>query len=312
MAHVWSRVSEEVEAELAAGGRVVALESTLIAHGLPWPSNLEAARGAEAEVRASGSVPASIAVLGGVVRVGLDPNEIEAIARAEAGRFLKASRRDLGAALAQRRDAATTVSATLWIARSHGIALMATGGLGGVHRGAARTFDISTDLDELARADGTLVVCAGFKSILDLPATLEALETRGVPVVGYRTSDLPAFTTRTSGLPLETRVEGPEEASDLLEAHRALKLPGGVVLAQPVDASVALDPAETDAMVAEALAEAHAQGVIGKAVTPFLLDFVRTATGGKSLIANTALIRANARLAGEVAAAFGARGERRV
>jgi pseudouridine-5'-phosphate glycosidase len=300
----WSRLAPEVAEALAGGRALVALESTLIAQGLPWPHNLEAARAAEAEVRALGAVPATIAVLGGVVRLGLDEGEIEAIARADAGRFLKASRRDLAAAVATRRDAATTVSATLWIARAHGIDAMATGGLGGVHRDASSSFDVSNDLDELARGDGMLLVCAGFKSILDLPATLEALETRGVPVVGYRTDELPAFTARGSGLPLDSRADTPDEAAALVRAHRALGLPGALVLAQPVADDVALDRDVMEAALAAALAEARGLGIAGKAVTPFLLDRIRAATDGRSLVANTALIAANARLAAEIAVAL--------
>ncbi len=303
----WSRVTPEVASALDEGRAVVALESTLIAHGLPWPRNLEAAHAAEAEVRRAGGVPATIAVLAGVIRVGLEGAELEAIARstqgseAKAGRFLKASRRDLAEAVARGRDAATTVSATLWIARAHAIGVLCTGGLGGVHRGAAENFDISTDLDELARGDGMLVVCAGFKSILDLPATLEALETRGIPVIGYQTDELPAFTTRSSGLPLETRAETPAEAATIVRAQRALGLPGAVVLAQPVAAADELDPDTMAAALATALAEADARGVLGKAVTPFLLDRIRSTTAGRSLHANFALIAANARLAAEVA-----------
>jgi pseudouridine-5'-phosphate glycosidase len=303
-----------VAGALAAGAAVVALESTLIAHGLPWPENLAAARAAEAEVRRAGAVPATIAVCEGVIRVGLDDAGLETIAESvqalaqaqarDARAFLKASRRDLGAVVAQGQNAATTVSATLWIARSQGIGVLATGGLGGVHRGAAHTFDISTDLDELARGDGMLVVCSGFKSILDLPATLEALETRGVPVVGYQTDTLPAFTTRTSGLPLELRAETPAQAAALVRAHRALGLPGAVVLAQPVAAADALDGAAMEAALAAALAEAEARGIAGKAVTPFLLDQIARATAGRSLQANRALIAANARLAAEVAVAL--------
>ncbi len=310
----WSQVTPEVAAALEAGRAVVALESTLIAHGLPWPRNLEAARAAEAEVRSAGGVPATIAVLAGLIRVGLDAIELEAIARstlvseAEAGRFLKASRRDLAEAVARKCDAATTVSATLWIARAHAIGVLATGGLGGVHRGAARSFDISTDLDELARGDGMLVVCAGFKSILDLPATLETLETRGVPVIGYQTDELPAFTTRSSGLPLELRADTPAEAAALVRAQRALGLPGAVVLAQPVAAADALDHDTMEAALAAALAEADARGILGKAVTPFLLDRIRSATAGRSLHANLALIAANARLAAEVAVELGGKG----
>ena len=200
--------------EARAGGRpVVALESTLIAHGLPWPDNLETARGAEEAVRRAGATPATIAVLGGVIRVGLSDEELERVARS--GTFLKAGRRDLAAAVARGLDAATTVSATLWIARRRGIGVMATGGLGGVHRDAATTFDVSADLDELGRADGVVVTCSGVKSILDVPATLEVLETRGVAVVGYRTDEFPAFLTRSSGLPLDVRAESPGEVAAL-------------------------------------------------------------------------------------------------
>ena len=188
---------------------------------------------------------------------------------------------------------------------------MATGGLGGVHRGAAETFDVSNDLDELARADGALVVCSGVKSILDVPATLELLETRGVAVVGYGTDEFPAFTTRSSGLPLEARVDSPGEAAAVVAAHRALGLPGAVVLAQPVPAAVALDRDVMESALAGASAEARARGVSGKALTPFLLDRLREATGGRSLAANTALIVANAGLAGAVAAAL-AGGDRAV
>jgi pseudouridine-5'-phosphate glycosidase len=236
-----------------------------------------------------------------MIRLGLADADLEMIAEARPGRFLKASRRDLATAVARGLDAATTVSATLRIARAHAIGVMATGGLGGVHRDAATSFDVSTDLDELARGDGALVVCAGFKSILDLPATLETLETHGVPVVGYGTDELPAFTTRTSGLPLDVRADTPAEAAALVRAHRALHLPGAVVLAQPVAAALALDRDAMEAALATALDEARARGITGKAVTPFLLDRIGTATAGRSLDANIALIAANARLAGEVA-----------
>lgn len=292
-------VAPEVAAARDAGRAVVALESTLIAHGLPWPENLETAREAEAAVRDSGAAPATIAVLGGRVRVGLGPSDLERLARP--GRFAKAGRRDLGPAVALGREAATTVSATLHLARLAGLGVMATGGLGGVHRGASQSFDVSADLDELARADGHLVVCSGVKSILDVAATLEVLETRGVPVVGYRTSDFPAFTTEQSGQPLEWRVETPSEAAAVVRAHRALHLPGAVVLARPVASSLAIAAEAMESALAGALAEAAARGVVGKAITPFLLDAVRRATGGRSLAANRALIVANARLAAEVA-----------
>ncbi len=295
----------EVAEALSSGRAVVALESTLIAHGLPWPDNLETARRSEAAVREAGAVPATIAVLGGTIRVGLLDGEVGRLARD--GRALKASRRDLSAAVARGLDAATTVSATLWVARRFGLPVLATGGLGGVHRGASTTFDISTDLDELAKADGMLVVCSGVKSILDVPATLDALETRGVAVVGYRTDTFPAFTTASSGLPLDFRVDDPAEAAATVRAHRDLGLPGAIVLAQAVAGEDALDRDVMEAALAEGLERARALGVAGKAVTPFLLDHLRAATGGLSLRANRALIVANAGLAGRVAVALAGR-----
>ncbi|MDB5350699.1 MAG: putative enzyme involved in pigment biosynthesis [Planctomycetota bacterium] len=294
------RLAPEVVAALEDGRAVVALESTLIAHGLPWPQNLETARDSEAAVRLAGAAPATIAVIGGIIHVGLAEDELEGIARASS--FLKASRRDLAPVVARGLDAATTVSATVWIAREVGIGVMATGGLGGVHRGAAESFDVSTDLDELARADGMVVVCSGVKSILDIPATLENLETRGVAVIGYRTEAFPAFTTVSSGLSLEWRADSAEDVARIARAHRAMRLPGAIVLAQPVPDAVAIAEAEMDAALVHTLAEAQAQGIGGKAITPFLLDAIRRVTEGRSLVANRALIVANAVLAGEVAA----------
>jgi pseudouridine-5'-phosphate glycosidase len=216
---------------------------------------------------------------------------------------VKANRRDLAAVVAGRGCAATTVSATLWIAGRFGPRppVMATGGLGGVHRDAAASFDISTDLDELARADGALVVCSGMKSILDVPATLESLETRGVLVVGYRTDELPGFLTRSAGLRLEHRVDSPAEAAELVRVHRRLGLPGAVVLAQPVPEPEAMDPDPLRRALDRALDDARRRGVSGKPLTPFLLESIRDATGGASLRANCALLVANARLAAEVA-----------
>jgi pseudouridine-5'-phosphate glycosidase len=300
-------VAPEVAGALGEHRAVVALESTLLAHGLPWPQNLETAREAEEAVRRGGAVPATIAVIGGRIQVGLTADELERVARP--GRFVKASRRDLATVVARGGDAATTVSATLWLARQAGIDVMATGGLGGVHRDAAISFDVSNDLDELARADGALVVCSGVKSILDIPATLDALETRGVVVVGYATGELPAFLARTSGLRLEARVDSPAEAGSLVRAHRALGLPGAVVLAQPVPAADALDPVAMETALQAALADARTQRVTGKAVTPFLLSRIRQATDGRGLRANRALIVANAELAGKVAAELAAESE---
>jgi pseudouridine-5'-phosphate glycosidase len=295
-------IAPEVAAALTDGRGVVALESTLIAHGLPWPENFETAQRSEAAVREAGAIPATIAVLGGVVRIGLSPEVLECLARSDS--VLKASRRDLAIAVARKRDAATTVAATLWLARQAGIGVMATGGLGGVHRGASTTFDRSTDLDELARADGMAVICSGVKSILDIPATLEDLETRGVPVVGYRTDTFPAFTTASSGLTLDARLDDPGAVASLVRAHRELGLPGGLVIAQPVPEADSLDRELMESALAEGLERARVQGIGGKAITPFLLDHLRRATGGRSLKANRSLIIANARLAGEVAAAL--------
>ena len=301
------RLVPEVADALHAGRPVVALESTLVAHGLPWPVNLETADAAEAAVRAAAAVPATIAVCDGIIHVGLDQNQREHLARR--GSFVKASRRDLGVVVAKRRDAATTVSATLWIARANGITVLATGGLGGVHRGAGTSFDVSNDLDELARADGTLVVCSGAKVILDLPATLEALETRGVAVIGYQTATLPAFTVASSGLPLEHRVNTPAEAAAVVRAHRELGLPGAVVLARQVPEAEALDPSALEVAIDSALSAAAGRGIAGKAITPFLLDQLRDATEGQSLRANVALIVANAALAAEIAVALSERGQ---
>ena len=221
-------------------------------------------------------------------------------------RFTKANRRDLSVVVAQQDCAATTVSATLWLARRLGVkpCVLATGGLGGVHRGAVETFDVSTDLDELARADGSLVVCSGFKSILDLPATLEALETRGVTIVGYRTSELPAFFTASSGLALEHRVDTPEAAAALVRTHRDLGLPGAVILANPVPAEDAIDRRLVETALEAALADARRLEIVGKAITPFLLEAIRMATGGLSLRANQSLLVSNARLAAQVAVAL--------
>jgi pseudouridine-5'-phosphate glycosidase len=295
--------SDEVATARRQGRPVVALESSLITHGLPWPVNRDAARRAEAAVREAGAVPATVALIAGEVRIGLLATEVDELARAGEA-LVKASRRDLGPALVQKRTAGTTVSATVFLARRAGLNVVATGGLGGVHRGAGHTFDISTDLDELARADGLVLVCSGAKSILDLPATLEALETRGITVLGYRTGHLPAFTVRTSGLPLDWRVETAAEAAAVVVEQHRLGTPGAVILAQEVAEEVAVPAGEMDAALQQALAAAEAAGVRGKAVTPFLLEAVREATGGRSLVANQALIEANAALAGQVAVAL--------
>jgi pseudouridine-5'-phosphate glycosidase len=277
------------------GRAVVALESTLIAHGLPWPVNLETARAAEAAVREAGAVPATIAVLAGRLVVGLDDGELERLARSGTAR--KASSRDLGVAVARRLDAATTVSATMRIAHRAGLRVFATGGIGGVHPGAP--FDVSADLDELARTP-VAVVCAGAKSILDLPATLEALETRGVPVLGYQSDTFAAFYLRSSGLPVTARVDTPAEAADCAAAHWRLG-GAGVVVAQPLPGPAALDPEEFDRWRGEAEEAARRAGAGGAALTPFLLARLAELSGGRTLRANRELIVANARLAAQIA-----------
>jgi len=288
-------ISEEVAAAIAERRPVVALESTLIAHGLPWPVNLETAHEAEATLRQAGAVPATIAVLHGVPTIGLNAVQLEELAQAKD--VLKAARRELGIAIAQKRLAATTVSATMALAHAAGIRVFATGGIGGVHPGDA--MDISADLTELARTP-VLVVCAGAKSILDLPRTLEVLEALGVPVLGFRTDRFPAFYVASSNLPA-TRVESAEEAAAAFAAHVRMG-GGGAVLAQPCPADVAIPEAEFEAARAVAEREARARGIAGARLTPFLLARLAEITTGRTLVANRALIVNNARLAADVAA----------
>jgi pseudouridylate synthase len=296
------QASAEVADALAAGRPVVALESTLLAHGLPAPQNRAAAEELEAAVRASGAVPATIAVLGGVARVGLSATELDHVCD---GDLAKLSARDLGPAVALARDGATTVAATAALAHAAGIALFATGGLGGVHRGARESWDVSADLAALA---GTpiLVVCSGVKSILDVPATLEVLETESVPVVGYRTDAFPGFYRRDSGHPVHWRVDTPGDAAAVWRAHVALGAPSGAVLVQPVPAEAELDAVLHDRLLDEGIALLAARGVTGKDVTPVLLEHFHTGSGGASLRANLALVRANAELAAQVATALAA------
>jgi pseudouridine-5'-phosphate glycosidase len=278
---------------------VVALESTLIAHGLPWPLNLETAFAAEATIRAEGVTPATIGILDGVPIIGLDNTQLQALAQQES--VIKASRRDLAAAIAQKRTASTTVAATMTLAHLAGIRLFATGGIGGAHRDT-HPWDISADLIELSRTPVT-VVCAGVKSILDIPRTLEILETQGVPVVGYRTNQFPAFFVQSSGDPVTTRVDEPAEAARLIHAHWSLG-GGGIVLAQPVEEHTALDPNEFMHALTEAEQQALGVGVRGKELTPFLLSRLAEITEGQTLRANHALVIANARLAAQVAREF--------
>jgi pseudouridylate synthase len=303
-------IRADVEEQLRARGPVVALESTVIAHGLPWPKNLEAARRIETAVRVEGAIPATIAVVAGRPVVGLDAAALEAFARS-ADRTAqpqlvvrKAGRRDLAAAIVQKAHAATTVSGTMTLAHLAGIRVFATGGIGGVHPAAdgQQAFDVSADLYELARTP-VLVVCAGAKSILDLAATLEVLETLGVPVVGYGTNEFPAFYLNSSGLPASARVDAPEEAAALASAHWQFG-GAGIVLAQPLPPEQALEPAVFHEALTKAEALARSQGITGPELTPFLLAQLARLTQGRTLTANLALLEANARLAARVAAAL--------
>jgi len=290
--------SDDIQRARADGAPVVALESTLITHGLPYPVNVETARALEQEVRAAGAVPATIALLAGRIHVGLTDDQLLYLGRASNVR--KCSRRDLAIAVARKQDGATTVAGTMLLAHRAGISVFATGGIGGVHRG--HPFDISADIDELGRSPVT-VVCAGAKAILDLPLTLEALETRGVPVVGYGTDDFPAFYTRSSGLPVDVRCDTPREVAEIMAARRALDLPAGLLVTVPVPKEYELPSAEAERAIAQALQEADEQGIHGKNVTPFLLARVSVLTGERSRVANVALLRQNARVAGQMAVA---------
>ena len=294
-------ISDEVRAALDGGRAVVALESSLIAQGLPAPHNLETALGAEAAVRESGSVPATTALDGGRLVVGADRALLERLADPQ-HHVAKAGSRDLGPLLASGALASTTVSATIRIAHMAGIPIVATGGIGGVHRGAAGSFDVSSDIDELA-ATPVAVVCSGAKSILDLPATLEMLETRRIPVVGLGVDEMPAFYSIGSGLRLSHKVDGARDAAAAIRAHRALPGAGGIVIAQPAPAELALDAAEVEGWIADGLVNAEANGIRGGDVTPHLLGFVARASGGRALRANIGLIVNNARAAGAIASA---------
>ncbi len=292
---------EEVRAALSAGLPVVALESTIISHGMPHPQNLETARAVEAVVREYGAVPATVAVLDGKIHVGLDTEALERVAT-EPG-VQKVSRRDLPVVLSRRLTGATTVAATMIAANLAGVRIFATGGIGGVHRGGESSLDVSADLAELARTD-VAVVCAGAKAILDLPRTLEYLETRGVPVLGYRTDDFPAFYTRDSGLSVDARLDSPAEVAAALRTKWDLGLAGGVLIANPVPEGDAMPRADIDGAIGRALGEAEAQRISGKDVTPFLLARVAELTEGASLRTNIALVKHNARVAAQIAVAL--------
>jgi pseudouridine-5'-phosphate glycosidase len=290
-------IAPYVAERLAAGAPVVALESTLICHGLPWPTNLETARLAEQAIREQGATPATIAVLAGVPTIGLDESQLLELARNR--QVQKSSSRDLGFVIARKLDAATTVAATMRLAFHAGIRLFATGGIGGAHRGAEKTGDISADLWELAHTP-VAVICAGAKSLLDIPRTLEILESYAVPVVGYGTEHFPGFLCRDSGAAAPASVDTTQDAAALLKAHWATG-GAGAVIAQPVSESAALARQELEGIIVAGEDEARRRGIHGPGVTPFLLDFIARATDGRSLRANQALVVANASLAARIA-----------
>ena len=296
------KLSPKVEAALKAGKPVIALESTIISHGMPYPQNVETALRCEAVARENGAEPATVAVIGGRLCAGLTEEEIDYLGR-EGHKVTKASRRDLPALVAEKKDGATTVAATMIIAAMAGIPVFATGGIGGVHRGAETTMDITADLEELAHTP-VAVVCAGAKAILDLGLTLEYLETKGVPVLGYGTKELPAFYTRQSGFSVDYRVDSPEEIARFIQAQRAMAYPGGLLVTNPIPEQYAMPLEEINAAIDQAIAESKAQGVKGKETTPFLLARVSELTGGESLASNIQLVLNNVRLGAQVAVAL--------
>lgn len=286
---------------MAEGRPVVALESTVITHGLPYPENLTTARMMETAVREGGAVPATIAILGGRVHIGLTAEQLSYLATRAGEDVRKCSRRDLALAMAKGEDGATTVAGTMILARRAGIEVFATGGIGGVHRG--HPFDVSADLNELGRTPVT-VVCSGAKSILDLPLTLEVLETNGVPVIGYGTDELPAFFSRSSGLPVSVRLDTPEAVAAVIRARRELVLESGLLVTVPVPEGAAFDHEAAEAVIRQATEEADREGIHGAATTPWLLERVAALTGGRSQEANVALLRNNGRVAAAIAVAL--------
>ncbi len=296
-------LSDAVAKALAAGDPVVALESTIITHGMPYPANLETARAVEDVVRVNGATPATIALIGGQIHVGLDDDQLEALAKSKD--VVKASGRDLAAVMVRKGSAGTTVSATMRIAALAGIDIFATGGVGGVHRGADQTFDISADLTELGQT-GTTVVCAGVKSILDIPKTLEYVETQRVPVIAYQSDDFPAFFTRSSGLKADHRLDTPEDIAAAMIAHAQLGSGTGILIANPIPEADALSNDFIDGTIADAVAEAEQRGIARKELTPFLLKRINELSHGRSLTANIALVKNNATLAARIAVAHAA------
>jgi pseudouridine-5'-phosphate glycosidase len=296
------RVNEEVVQALKENRPVVALESTIISHGMPYPQNVETALQVEKIVRENGAVPATIGIIDGVGVVGMKPEEIEEFGKRGMS-IPKVSRRDLPVIFAEKSWGATTVATTMILAAKAGVEFFVTGGIGGVHRGAETTFDVSADLEELARTNVT-VICAGAKAILDLPKTLEILETKGVPVLGYQTKELPAFYTRTSGLHVDYALKDEEDAANIVKAKREFGLDGGILITNPIPEEYSMDPAEINAAIDKAIQEMDEKGIKGKECTPFLLAKVAEITGGESLNSNIRLVFNNAALGARIAAAY--------
>ncbi len=298
----WMDISEEIQNSINGNGPVVALESTIISHGMPFPQNLETALEVEKIIRKEGAIPATIAVVEGRIKIGLSNLELEQFAQGT--KTVKVSSRDLPFALSQKQDGGTTVAATMICARMAGISVFVTGGIGGVHRGSEKTMDISGDLMELARTN-VAVVCAGIKSILDIPRTLEYLETQGVPVIGYRTDEFPAFYTTTSGYSVQSRINTAEEIARCMKVKWELGLEGGMVIANPVLREDAMDEEVIEDAITKSLKEASEKGIDGKAVTPFLLERISQLTDGESLKTNIALVCNNALVGAKIASAYG-------
>ena len=294
------KISDEVAEAIKTGKPIVALESTIISHGMPYPRNVETALNVERIVRENGAIPATICIIGGKITVGASKEEIEYLGKMGL-KVHKASRRDLPVLLSKGMDGATTVATTMIAASLAGIRVFATGGVGGVHRGAETTMDISADLEELGRTN-VMVVCAGCKSILDLKLTLEYLETKGVPVIGYRTEELPAFYTDVSGLKVDYRLDTPKEIADAFSCKLKLGINGGMLVTNPIPAEYAMDPDEINATIDRAIKDANSLGIKGKELTPYLLDHIQKLTGGRSLDSNIQLVYNNAALAAQIAA----------
>lgn len=297
----WIKYSEEVKEAKKSGKPIVALESTIISHGMPYPQNVQTAKEVEEIIRENGAVPATIAIIDGIIRIGLNDEELEFLGKSDD--IAKTSRRDIPYLIAAKKHGATTVSATMICAQLADIHVFVTGGIGGVHRGAEQTMDISADLQELANTN-VAVICAGAKSILDLGLTMEYLETQGVPVVGYETDMLPAFFTRTSPYKVNYRLNAPNEVADMMKAKWNLGLKGGMVIANPIPEEHAMEESIINQVIEDAVAEAEEKGIAGKDVTPFLLGKIKDITEGKSLESNIALVKHNAKVGSQIAVQF--------